>query len=142
MLRQRLPVWGGDVISVSIKEFVQKVSHAVVASSDSSGVPHLAATAAVSVPDPSHLLFEAWFCTTTLRNVKENPQVAVAVADTGSGRGFQFLGRVEKSEETALLDGFVEDEPAGMPQVQSRFTVLVESVMEFTAGAHTDQPLG
>ncbi|MBJ6724037.1 pyridoxamine 5'-phosphate oxidase family protein [Geomesophilobacter sediminis] len=130
------------MLTESMKKMVETVHHAFVASSGADGMPHLAAAEAVSVPDLQRLRFEAWFCPTTLRNVSVNPIVAVAVADPASGQGFQFVGRVETVEETAMMDGFLPDEPPGMPQVETRMTVLVECVMEFTAGAHTDQPLG
>lgn len=130
------------MISESIKRFIEGTDHAFVASADRHGYPHLASGRELRVPDPIHLVFEAWFCHTTLRNLAENPLIAVAVADPVSGNGYQILGRMERSEETAILDGYVPDlETPGMPQVQFRLYLLVESIMVFTSGAHTDQPL-
>jgi len=131
------------MISESIKQFIEGAGHAFVASADKNGCPHLAAGRELRVPDPDHLVFEAWFCFVTLQNLTENPAVAVVVADPGSGDGYQFVGRMERSEEAAMLDGYVPGlENSGMPQVLSRLYLLVEGVMAFSAGAHTDQQLG
>lgn len=131
------------MINENIKLFIEKSEYAIVASADKNGCPHLAAGRELRVPDPCHLVFEAWFCFTTLQNLAENPLVAVVVADPATGSGFQFIGRKERSEDAAILDGYVPGlETSGMPQVLSRLYLLVESIMAFSAGAHTDQQLG
>ena len=131
------------MITDDIKQFAERVGHAFVATSDAKGNPHLAAGRGISVIEPTLLVFEAWFCMTTLRNLQENPMVAVAIADPVTGNGYQFAGRVQKKEDTAVLDGYLPDvEPAGLPQVQWRLEVRVESVMAFSADAHSDRPLG
>lgn len=130
------------MITDSIKRFVEGVEYAFVASANSAGCPHLAAGRELRVPDSGHLVFEAWFCYTTLDNLAENPAVAIAVADPLSGNGYQFIGRVVHREAGAMLDGYAPDqEVQGMPQVESRLSVAVERIMAFSAAAHTDQPL-
>lgn len=126
-----------------IKEFANRIGHAFVATADANGNPHLAAGRDVSIVEPAGLVFESWFCQTTLKNLQGNPNLAVVIADPATGNGFQFIGRVERIVDTAVLDGYVPDlEPAGMPQVQWRLEIRVESVMTFTADAHSDRPLG
>lgn len=130
------------MITDEIRRFIEGVEYAFVASSGGDGFPHLASGQGLRSPDPGHLVFEAWFCHTTLKNLEENPLVAIAVADPVTGNGYQFVGRIETSEEAAVLDGYAPDaEPPGMPQVQSRLRVSVEKVMAFTAGRHSDRPL-
>ena len=130
------------MISETIKMFVESLGAAYVASTDATGTPHLAVGRDPKIPDPEHLAFEAWFCPTTLKNVTENPRVAVVVVLPDSDSGYQFIGTVDQIAATALLDGHAgEDiEPPGMPQVQSRLLVRVDVVMEFSEGAHTDRP--
>ena len=131
------------MITDSIKAFAEGVGHAFVATSNGSGVPHLAAGREVTIAQPNLLVFEAWFCATTLKNLQQNPNVAVVVADPLTGNGYQFYGRVESRKDTAVLDGFLpEVEPSDLPQVQWQLEVRVESVMAFTADAHSDRPLG
>lgn len=131
------------MITEAMKEFAGRVGHAYVATSDAGGNPHLAAGRGVSLFEPNRLVFEAWFCMTTLRNLHDNPKVAVAVADPVTGNGYQFAGQVERTIDIAVLNGYLPDvEPAGLPQVQSRLEIRVETVMSFTADAHSDRPLG
>ena len=131
------------MITKGIKEFVERIGHAFVATSDAKGTPHLAAGRGISAVEPDRLVFEAWFCRTTLRNLQENFKIAVAVVDPATGNGYQFSGGVQKTEDTAVLDGYLPDvEPLGLPQVQWRLDVKVESVMAFSADAHSDRPLG
>lgn len=131
------------MITEAIRKFAEQVEHAFVATCDAQGNPHLAAGRGVSVVAPNRLVFESWFCLTTLKNLAENQRLSVVIADPVSGNGFQFLGRVERKTDTAVLDGYVPDlEPSGLPQVQWRLEIRVESVMAFTADAHSDRPLG
>jgi len=131
------------MITEGIREFADRVGQAYVATCDAKGNPHLAAGKGIAVFQPNLLVFESWFCQTTLRNLRENPRVAVAIADPATGRGFQFAGKVEKTVDTAVLNGYVPDlEPAGLPQVQWRLEIRVDSVMAFSADAHSDRPLG
>jgi uncharacterized protein len=131
------------MINEGIRRFAERVGHAFVATCDAGGKPHLAAGRGVAVFEPNRLVFEAWFCLTTLKNLQENPKVAVAIADPATGNGYQFIGVLEKSEETALMDGYLPgQEPPGLPQAQWRLEVKVENVMAFTSDAHSDRPLG
>ena len=131
------------MITEEIKRFAEGIGHSFVATSDLAGSPHLAAGRGVSLLDKNRLVFEAWFCVTTLKNLQENPRLAVAIADPETGKGYQFFGRLESQKDTAVLNGFLPDiEPAGLPQVQWRLEVRVESVTVFSADAHSDRPLG
>ena len=131
------------MITEGIRQFADRIGHAFVATADANGNPHLAAGRGIAVFEPNRLVFESWFCQTTLKNLQENSRVAVAIADPVNGNGYQFLGSVEKTVDTAVIDGYVPDlEPAGLPQVQWRLEIRVESVMAFTADAHSDRPLG
>ncbi|BCR06445.1 hypothetical protein DESUT3_35140 [Desulfuromonas versatilis] len=130
------------MISERMKIFIEKVNLAFVASADLDGEPHLGAGRGLEVTGPNHLVFEAWFCRKTLNNVAQNPQVAIAVMDPESEAGYQLRGIVEKVSDVAMLNGYVPrlEEP-GMPQVQSRIAVRIDKIMEFSHGAHTDNPL-
>lgn len=131
------------MVNEEIRTFAERIGHAFVATADAHGAPHLAAGRGIAVFEPNRLVFESWFCQTSLRNLAENPHISVAVADPLTGNGYQFLGLVDSMTDTAVLDGFTPDlEPAGLPQVQWRLEIRVESVMAFTADAHSDRPLG
>jgi uncharacterized protein len=131
------------MITEAIQRLAERVGHAFVATSDAKGNPHLAAGRGLNAIPPNRLAFEAWFCLTTLRNLQENPRVAVALVDPATGDGYQFTGYVERKEDTAILNGYIPElENPGLPQVQWRLEIRVESVMAFSADAHSDRPLG
>ena len=130
------------MLTEEISRFIESIEHAFVASADESGRPHLAVGRDLHVVNGSHLVFEAWFCHKTMENVAKNPYVSVTVAASAAGNGYQFSGVVEKTAETAILDGYAPLEEPGMPQVQYRLVVKVDEIMEFSSGVHTDQPLG
>jgi predicted pyridoxine 5'-phosphate oxidase superfamily flavin-nucleotide-binding protein len=127
------------MISAEIKRFVEAQGMATVASTDACGQPHLALGNGIKVLDGEHLLFENWFCQTTLRNVERNQQVAVAVMATESATGYQFIGSVVHGFDVALLDGYA---PGTLPvndlQALTRLVVRVEDVLAFCSGLHSD----
>jgi predicted pyridoxine 5'-phosphate oxidase superfamily flavin-nucleotide-binding protein len=130
------------VITENIKSFIEKIDLAYVASSDGSGRPHLAAVRGLTIPDPQHIVFSEWFCPKTIENISGNPEVAISVMDPETGKGYQFLGMVEKTIDIGILGGYdpgVDTPPT--PQVLYRLAVLVEKIMEFTHGVHTDRPM-
>jgi len=130
-------------MSREIMCFVAAAEQAVVATSDAAGLPHLALGSKVITPDGDHLVFENWFCQTTLHNLEQNPSVAIAVLAVGAETGYQFIGKVVHGFDVAILDGYVPGaEPPGEPQTLTRLVVRVDEIMAFCAGIDTDQPLG
>lgn len=130
------------MISDKMKRFIEDINYAYVASADQRARPHLASAGGLKIPDPHHLVFEAWFCRKTLENIAEVPRLAVAVIDPATGAGYQLLCRVEKMAQVGILNGFVpEIEEPGLPQTETRMVVQVEEVLEFSHGPHTDHPI-
>lgn len=130
------------MISKKLQHFIETTGWAYVASADQRARPHLAAGRGLKVPDSIHIVFETWLCPRTMENIAEVPRVAVAVVDPASGIGFQFACRVEKTSETILADSIAAGrETPGLHQVQWRIEVLVEEIMEFSIGVHSDRPM-
>ncbi len=130
------------MISEKMKHFFEGLDYAFVASASEKGLPHLGAGREIEIPDPHHVVFKSWCCHTTLANVRHNPRVAVTLIDPASGVGYQLAGHVVESRDTAILDGMAPGrEVPGLPQIQSRFMVRIEEVMEFSPGPHSDSPL-
>jgi len=126
----------------AIRQFIEEVGFVFVASSDSFGCPHMAIGDHIVVSGDSKLVFENWFCPTTLQNIACNPRVSVVATSPDNGNGYQMLGSVIRSAETAFLDGY--DPTVNMPetpQVLTRFTVKIEKILEFTSGIHSDIPI-
>lgn len=130
------------ILTEEMVRFIEEAGHAFVASANATGHPHLAAGRDLHVRNNSHLVFEAWFCRTTMENITANPMVAVAVAAPAADKGYQFGGVVESATDTAIMDGYTkEGEDSALPQVQYRLVIRVDTVMEFSSGIHSDQPL-
>jgi hypothetical protein len=130
------------MISPRIRQFLEENDCAFVASADGSGQPHLAAGHGLRFSAAEHLLFEAWLCQKTLANVAANPRVALLCVDSASGTGYQLVGEVVASADTAILNGFAPPfETRGLPQVQSRLEIRISEVMEFSTIAHSDRSL-
>jgi predicted pyridoxine 5'-phosphate oxidase superfamily flavin-nucleotide-binding protein len=130
------------MLTTEIRRFIDEMPLAFVASTDESGQPHLATGSGIMALDADHVVFENWFCHTTLRNVARNPLVSVVVMSPETGKGYQFAGSVAHAFDAAILDGYVPGaEPPGIPQTLTRFVVRVQGVMAFATGMHTDLPL-
>ncbi|HEY4744591.1 MAG TPA: pyridoxamine 5'-phosphate oxidase family protein [Desulfuromonadaceae bacterium] len=131
------------MLTDDIKRFIETIPLAFVASADTAGHPHLALGNDIRALDGDHLLFENWFCQTTLRNVGLNPRVAVAVMSRDMATGYQFIGNVAHGFDAAILNGYApEQEPPGEPQTLTRLVVRVEVILAFCSGIHTDLVLG
>jgi predicted pyridoxine 5'-phosphate oxidase superfamily flavin-nucleotide-binding protein len=130
------------VITENIKAFAEGIRVAFVASSDKSGMPHLAAFTGLTVADSRHIVFSEWFCPKTIENLAGNPTVAVAVLDSATGKGYQFVGIVEKTSDIGILNGYDADIVSrDTPQVLYELVVRVDTIMEFSHGVHTDRAL-
>lgn len=131
------------MISAEIKNFIEAQEVATVASTDADGLPHLAIGINIKVLDEDHLLFENWFCQTTLRNFEKNPRVAIAVMAPKSAAGYQFIGSVVEGSDIALLDGYTPGRvPVSDLQTLTRLVVKVEEVLAYCSGIHSDLPVG
>ncbi len=129
------------MINEKMKQFIEGMNTAFVASADKFGCPHLAAGIGPQVPDSLHIAFAAWFCHRTLENLAANPVIAVAVMNPATGAGYQFIGKVEKSTGNIILGDHDPLSEAGkLPQIQYQLVIRVDEVMEFTHGVHTDRP--
>ena len=83
----------------------------------------------------------AWYCPQTLANIEKYPNISIAVWDKAADAGFQIVGRCEKIEDIAVMDGYFPqiEGSAVMPQVEKRLLVRVERVFYFTQAMHTDK---
>lgn len=130
------------MITEPVRSLMEKIPYVYVASADSSGMPHMSIGEQVTISGDSLLIFENWFCPSTLQNIACNTRVSVVAVSPETGKGYQMLGSVIESADAAFLDGY--DPAVSMPetpQVLTRFTVKVERILEFTSGIHSDVPI-
>lgn len=130
------------MITEPVRSLMGKIPYVYVATADSSGMPHMSIGEQVTISGDSLLIFENWFCPSTLHNITRNPRVSVVAVLPDSGTGYQLLGSVVGSEDAAILNGY--DPTINLPetpQVLTKFIVRVDQVLEFTGGIHSDKPM-
>jgi hypothetical protein len=124
-----------------VKHLIESTSLIFIATADTTRQPHMAIGEQVIVSNDT-LIFENWFCPETLQNISDNPRVAVVAVLSETGKGYQMIGTIISSADSAFLDGY--DPSIYMPetpQFLTRFTVRVDKILEFTSGIHSDLPI-
>lgn len=118
----------------------QNLRHIIVATSDTQGLPHVAAANTMASVSDDRVSISEWFCPGTLENLAENRRIALVIWDAASDRGYQLLGEVEDMKREAMMNGYAPEmasrEPT--PQVEWQLTVRVDKVLDFTHAPHTD----
>ena len=130
------------MITEAIRSLLETIPYIFVSTADSSGQPHMAIGEQVTVSGDSLLIFENWFCPSTLQNITSNTHVSVVAVEPDTGKGYQMIGSVVRSADTAFLNGY--DPSVNLPetpQVLTRFTVKVDKILEFSTGIHSDIPI-
>ncbi|MFO8085945.1 MAG: pyridoxamine 5'-phosphate oxidase family protein [Desulfobacterales bacterium] len=119
----------------------RRMKNVFVATADSRGLPHLASAGLIDIVSEDRVSIEAWFCPGTVQNVQDNPLISVVAWDPEMDIGFQILGKVEKMEETAILNGFSAklEQDAPIPQSERKLIILVDQVLSFRAAPHSDK---
>ena len=128
-----------------IKELVEKVKTVYVATADKEGVPHIAAAEGMAFSDGDRVVFRAWFCLKTVENLHENTRISLGIVDPATGEGYQLLGKMERVETGAVLNGFtpqMEKDWKGYPQIEHRLSIRIEKISHLTTGAHSDEFIG
>ena len=120
----------------------RNIGHILIATADAKGLPHMAAAGRINLtPDEGSVAVEDWFCPGTMANLQANRNTALIIWDQKMDKGYQLLGKTEKVEDTAMMNGYVpnlEDKPP-LPQVERRLLIRVNKIMAFRQSPHTDQ---
>ncbi|HEA67706.1 MAG TPA: pyridoxamine 5'-phosphate oxidase family protein [Desulfobacterales bacterium] len=118
----------------------RQIKYVLIATSNRRGLPHVAAAGSLQKAPGDRISVAEWFCPGTVANLQVNRQIAIIVWDRASDTGYQLLGKVEKVEETAVMNGFSpQDEgPSHLPQVQRNLIVQVKEMLAFSRRPHND----
>jgi hypothetical protein len=122
-----------------VKQMMAKDQVVLVATTNKSGTPHMAAAKGLAIIDGEHVAFENWFCFQTLKNIEENPRIALSLMK--GENGFQLIGTLEKTLATEMLDGYSPDEERRnpFPQAKHRLIIRVDNVLDLSTGPHSDK---
>ncbi len=66
----------------------------------------------------------------------------MAVLDPKTNQGFQFLGKMEKIEQGAILDGIApakEKGRVGYPQAEHQLLISIQKISHLAVGPHSDE---
>ena len=130
------------MITEKIQKFFEGIKFVIVATASASGSPHIAIGEQISFEGSRLVVFENWYCPTTLQNIVNNPYISIMAHIPESGNGYQLIGSIVRSSESETDDW----DPAKSvlsqhPQILTRFAVKVEEILDFTSGIHTDLTL-
>ena len=95
-------------LTEEMKDFV-KGKWAFVATINPEGLPNLGPKASFTVFDDEHIGWKESTGKHTYENLKENPNVAVVVADREKRQGYRFLGKAQLISEGPLYETAKED---------------------------------
>ena len=117
-----------------------RVKSVLIATANRKGEPHVAAATQLIQVGENRVTVSAWFCPMTVANLHENSRVTLIIWDRKKDLGYQLIGRAERVEEMAMLDGYAPgfDEKITVPQVERRVTVKVEKIIDFKQAPHND----
>ena len=123
-------------IPTHVQQFMQgKPGWVATASRD--GMPNVAVKGSLQVLDGQHLLFADLFSLKTRKNLEENPQIAVMVADNATRTGYLLKGRAE-----LIATGPLYDQTAAALKVKLPHLPPPKYVVRITVEAVFDQSLG
>jgi uncharacterized protein len=127
----------------TIKQAVKlgnRMKYALLATADSEGLPHVAASRKITSEADGRIGVSEWFCPGTLANLQVNPRLSIVVWDPVKDSGYQALGISERIEELSMMNGFSPDLEKGapLPQVERKIHIHVDKVLHFSHATHSD----
>ncbi|HEY3277202.1 MAG TPA: pyridoxamine 5'-phosphate oxidase family protein [Syntrophorhabdaceae bacterium] len=119
----------------------RRIGHLFVATANDKGEPHVAVAGLLDYRGGSRIGVSAWFCPDTLANLQMNGRISVVVWDKEGDTGYQLIGKSEKIESIAMMDGYSPSarEAEALPQVERLVTVKVNKVIDFLRTLHSDR---
>ena len=126
----------------AVKKNIDKDQVILVATSNKAGVPHVAATKGLIIMSDERIAFRNWFCLETLKNITENPKIALCLFGPDWEHGYQLVGTVENSAAAEIVHGAMsqdEQERGDTPQAELHLQIKVRKILEFSTGPHSDE---
>lgn len=121
------------ILTEEMKKMISE-QQCFIATADKAGRPNLGPKRSTRVLDDETIMFVEATAKKTYANVKENPQVAIAVVDVSKMDGYRFVGPATVIESGELFDKVsAEMQKAGIKPV-AVVTVKVEEIYSLKAG--------
>ncbi|MFZ6030111.1 MAG: pyridoxamine 5'-phosphate oxidase family protein [Chloroflexota bacterium] len=123
-------------------DLARQTGAVLFATADRHGRPHIGVAGKLSLHyGKQKIVLQEWFCPATIANLAHRRAISLVVWDVQADSGYQILGQVEAIEETAMLDGYLADEPQPPPsQVRRDLLIDPEDILPFSRRPHSDTP--
>jgi hypothetical protein len=118
----------------------KRVEHFFVALVGLDGFPYVNSARQLEQVAYNQFAIEEWICPLTLKQLSENPKMAVLIWDPAADDGYEILGEVLMFESQAFLNGFAPEveENAYLPQVKRRLIIRAEKITAFSHSLRCD----
>ena len=126
-----------------LKEIVhlaQKVGYIFIATANADGMPHMAAAGKLEPVAEDCVAVTEWFCPGTIANLYVNKYISIVIWAKDPDNGYQLLGRLDKINDLAILDGYAPkiERTHPVPQIEKQLIIKVEKIIEFKLASHSD----
>jgi uncharacterized protein len=120
-----------EKLSQDLKSAITKIKPAMVATANSVGQPNVSPKGSLRVLDDQHLVFAEIRSPETIKNLWENPQIAIIGFDPSSGKGWRIWGKMEEILNSGDLYEKYCSEYASKGKVNYVVTIIVEKGIVF-----------
>jgi predicted pyridoxine 5'-phosphate oxidase superfamily flavin-nucleotide-binding protein len=121
-------------LSNEIKAVFEK-QLAVIATSSANGTPNVGPKGSMYIADDETLAYSEGTGEKTLRNIQENPKVAVLVVDRENSDGYQVKGTAEVLTDGDLFESVAKrSEERGRPRPKRVVRIKVDEVYSIKPG--------
>jgi len=118
-------------ISDEVKKIINEVRPAIVATADRNGRPNASLRGSFRVLDDEHVIFTDGGRMYTLKNIRENPQVAAIVYNAETRQGCRIWGKAEIIESGEIFDKMAAEASARGITLNHLVKVAVEEEVTF-----------
>ncbi|MBI5577749.1 MAG: pyridoxamine 5'-phosphate oxidase family protein [Deltaproteobacteria bacterium] len=121
-------------------ELGKRVEHFFLALVGADGFPYVNSARQIEQVAENQLAIEEWICPLTVKQLSENPKMAVLIWDPAADDGYEILGEVLMFESQAFLNGFAPEveEDAYLPQVKRKLIIRAERITAFSHALRCD----
>ncbi|MDD4859328.1 MAG: pyridoxamine 5'-phosphate oxidase family protein [Dehalococcoidales bacterium] len=113
-------------LSEEIKTAIGTIRPSLVATASKTGKPNVSAKGSLRILDDEHVLFADVASPRTVKNIKENPQVAIICLDAKERKGCRIWGKGEVLSSGEIFDKVAAELAARNMKLNNVVKVTVE----------------
>lgn len=121
-------------------ELGKRVEHFFMSLVGADGFPYVNSARQIEQVAENQFAIEEWICPLTVKQLSENPKMAVLIWDPAADDGYEILGEVLMFESQAFVNGFAPEveEDAYLPQVKRKLIIRAEKITAFSHALRCD----